>query len=286
MQRSWTTRIPARASFSAAPSCRMPSWNQTVFGRHGKARISSRVARQILGAPEHLDDVGRLGEIARACATVSASCRRCPANRRVDRPDPVAAGMQIRRHVVRGLRRVGLGAEHRHGLAPRGGSRVRPASSSTRWARQSLMRASPSHVAASAATISPPKASARQRRTPSSVARASASRGRRGRDRRDQPIGQEQAGLEPEARRRLRPPLDAAPRSGGRRLPGSSDAGGARAPAARSPAALGPARWRPASLRPTARSPAACSPGSSASAATSSRRRLRQRARASPRRGS
>src|SRR5262249_9689136 len=41
MQRSWTTRIPARASFSAAPSCRMPSWNQTVLGRHGRARISS-----------------------------------------------------------------------------------------------------------------------------------------------------------------------------------------------------------------------------------------------------
>src|SRR5690606_21374503 len=31
-QRSWTTRIPARASSSAAASLRMPSWNQTAGG--------------------------------------------------------------------------------------------------------------------------------------------------------------------------------------------------------------------------------------------------------------
>src|SRR5690606_31284722 len=31
-QRSWTTRMPARASSSAAASLRIPSWNQTAYG--------------------------------------------------------------------------------------------------------------------------------------------------------------------------------------------------------------------------------------------------------------
>src|SRR6266404_1305800 len=41
MQRSCTTRMPARASVSAAPSWRMPSWNQTTEGFHGNRTISA-----------------------------------------------------------------------------------------------------------------------------------------------------------------------------------------------------------------------------------------------------
>src|SRR5205085_1326804 len=45
-QRSWTTRIPAAPSFSAAASCRMPLWSQTTFGRRsaGSFRISSAIS--------------------------------------------------------------------------------------------------------------------------------------------------------------------------------------------------------------------------------------------------
>src|SRR5882724_1992014 len=73
------------------------------------------VAGQIFGAAEDLDHVGRLGEVAEGrhgLRVVQAAA----GEPRVDRSDPVAARMQIRRYVVRGLRRVSLGAEHRHGL--------------------------------------------------------------------------------------------------------------------------------------------------------------------------
>src|SRR5882724_9755084 len=133
------------------------------------------MTRQELGTAEDLDHVRRLGEAPQSRhgrRVVKALARELG----IDGPDPIAAREQVRGNVVSGLRRAGLGAEHGHGLGlakdlGEAGIIVDEQGAPV------VHGASPSHGTASAATISAPKVSARQRRTPSSDASAPGSRG-------------------------------------------------------------------------------------------------------------
>src|SRR5437899_11683426 len=85
------------------------------FGSPWQGQDLVGVAGQIFRTSEDLDHVGRLGEVAEArdgLRIVQGATRELG----IDRPDPVAARMQICRNVIRGLGRADLGAEHRHRL--------------------------------------------------------------------------------------------------------------------------------------------------------------------------
>ena len=139
---------------------------------------------------------------------------------------------------------------------------MRPASSSTRLARQSLMTiVLTSHGAASAATISAPKASARQRRTPSTrgqlvrVAgppRRSASISRLGSSR----PGSSRIAARPPVRQRRSASIRRA------RPPGMRGRGWRRDRQRLLRSSASAAIGRAGSRRPSGRSPSACSPGS------------------------
>ena len=64
-----------------------------------------------LRAPEHLDDVGRLGEVGERRRHRHAE-QRAAAQRGIHGQDAIAARGEVRGHVVRRLVDAGLGAEH------------------------------------------------------------------------------------------------------------------------------------------------------------------------------
>ena len=129
--------MPARASCSAAPSWRMPSWNQTTRRAPRQRQDLGGVAGQELGPPEDVDDVDRLRRSASVATTRTAE-HLGAGQRRIDAAAAVAAPWQIGRHVEGRLAAAPPSHPARRPCAPRAGYASSPASSSIRLARQSL----------------------------------------------------------------------------------------------------------------------------------------------------